>query len=74
MHGNVWEWVRDYFSDNYYGKPPSVDPKGPASGRDRVLRGGGWHDGPDNCRAAHRHRFNAGSRETDFGFRCALEF
>ena len=69
MHGNVWEWVQDYFSDKYYADSPPVDPKGPASGGDRVLRGGGWTNDPGDCRAARRNRNTPGYRSTEGGFR-----
>jgi hypothetical protein len=44
MHGNVLEWVSDYYVANYYSYSPTVDPPGPVSGSVRVLRGGtyGW--------------------------------
>ena len=40
MLGNVWEWVNDWYDQNYYQNSPSQDPDGPASGELRVLRGG----------------------------------
>lgn len=44
MHGNVWEWVNDWFGETYYHKSPTDDPQGPADGPFRVLRGGAfWH-------------------------------
>ncbi|HUY91175.1 MAG TPA: SUMF1/EgtB/PvdO family nonheme iron enzyme [Pirellulales bacterium] len=42
MHGNVWEWVSDWFSTDYYGKSPTDDPQGPLSGTSRVARGGSY--------------------------------
>ena len=42
MHGNVWEWVQDWYLDTYYSVSPTDDPTGPTIGTDRVLRGGGW--------------------------------
>jgi len=74
MHGNVWEWVQDYFNDEYYAESPPVDPKGPASGGARVLRGGSWFDYPDDCRAAPRNRHSPGDRSTNNGFRFVLDF
>jgi formylglycine-generating enzyme required for sulfatase activity len=40
MHGNVFEWVADWSSDEYYRTAPQDDPQGPESGKFRVLRGG----------------------------------
>jgi hypothetical protein len=40
MHGNVHEWVNDFYSETYYGESPTDDPQGPEGGEHRVLRGG----------------------------------
>jgi formylglycine-generating enzyme required for sulfatase activity len=56
VHGNVWQWCNDYYDESYYQSSPSQDPRGPAGGKMRVLRGGAWDCTPDKCRAAYRHK------------------
>ena len=50
MHGNVWEWVSDWKANYLTGA--QTDPEGPASGSDRVRRGGSWYDGGPALRSA----------------------
>lgn len=69
MHGNVWEWVQDWYSANYYAASPSVDPHGPPSGTQRVIRGGGWYDVPVDLRLANRGRARPEVRSAFIGFR-----
>ena len=52
MHGNVWEWCQDWLGD--YPSNSVVDPKGPAKGKHRVLRGGSWYRDAWNLRSAFR--------------------
>jgi formylglycine-generating enzyme required for sulfatase activity len=69
MAGNVWEWVADSYGDYPSGR--QVNPTGPASGEDRVLRGGSWVNDRDPARCACRGRGGPGYWLDDFGFRCA---
>ena len=66
MHGNVWEWCADWCGD-YSGD--AVDPKGPSSGSNRVLRGGSWYTYARSCRSADRYGQGPGYRNIDCGFR-----
>jgi formylglycine-generating enzyme required for sulfatase activity/serine/threonine protein kinase len=71
MHGNVWEWVSDWYGD--YPSDSVIDPIGPSSGSHRINRGGSWNRGASFCRSADRDRFNPGSRIIHLGFRLARD-
>lgn len=67
MHGNVWEWVGDWYGDYPRGKV--TDPSGPSGGSDRVARGGSWDDPAAPCRAADRISRTPGYRSYYLGLR-----
>ena len=71
--GNVWQWVNEWYDQNYYQSSPSQDPQGPASGQYRVLRGGSWSFDPRDARVSFRGYFNPAIRYDFFGFRCGGE-
>ncbi len=54
MAGNVLEWVRDYYVEDYYRFSPEIDPEGPGQGENRVMKGGDWTSGPVGLRCAFR--------------------
>jgi len=74
MHGNVWEWCRDWYAD--YGKERVlIDPTGPASGNTRVLRGGSFSFPPVIVRSAVRATTaQPDDRGNDHGFRLARTY
>jgi formylglycine-generating enzyme required for sulfatase activity len=74
MHGNVFEWCLDYYEEDYYKRCPEQDPQGPASGSDRVLRGGSWYNLFTRfTRSAFRSRSGAAYRYFNNGFRLVRE-
>jgi len=70
MHGNVLEWCLDWYDS--YGTEPVTDPKGPASGSKRVLRGGAWNGDGRYCRSAYRFNGAPSTQYYSFGFRVSL--
>jgi formylglycine-generating enzyme required for sulfatase activity len=73
--GNVWEWTADWFSPDYYRQSAgAVNPKGPATGAEKAIRGGSWLCSDNYCtgyRVAARQHTPRDSGLNNLGFRCA---
>ena len=70
MHGNVWEWVADFYNKAYYAGRPARSPQGPDAGAEHVIRGGSWASDAYSARSGNR----AGTPKPndDIGFRCVV--
>ncbi|MDP8222750.1 MAG: formylglycine-generating enzyme family protein [Candidatus Lernaella stagnicola] len=69
MNGNVMEWVWDWHAP--YPEGEVTNPRGPAEGEHRVLRGGGWRSLARHCRAANRRTNVPSYKMSVIGFRVA---
>ncbi|GEM_PF-3290969 len=77
MYGNVWEWVHDFYSANYYSQSNGAkDPAGPGSGAQHVTRGPGfyWTDGGVALRTSYRLHMSLTHAKNDLGFRCVKPY
>ena len=77
MLGNVWKWLADWYKSDCC-QPlgtaqQKADPKGPPSGTDRVVRGGGWLNNPSSVRLSNRDDNQPEFRDSNLGIRCARE-
>jgi len=73
MLGNVWEWVNDWYGEDYYSASPERDPQGPDSAQVRVERGGSWPYDSGDDRASYRSANTPALGYHSSGFRCGGE-
>ena len=73
MAGNISEWCSDWFERTYYENSPERNPKGPAEGLYRIIRGGAWSDGPKRLTVFFRNWVRPSQRTPNLGFRCVKD-
>jgi len=74
--GNAWEWCSDWFSPDFHRTGPRVDPVGPPTGRQRVMRGGSHlcHDSYcDRYKVSARSSNDPDASTGNLGFRVAAD-
>jgi formylglycine-generating enzyme required for sulfatase activity len=69
MHGNVWEWVTDWYGP--YPLEDLLDPTGPPSGEQRIVRGGSWQSDAGAARCGTRSSRDPATLDAAVGFRVA---
>jgi hypothetical protein len=72
MYGNIMEWCLDWYATYDTSVSPAVDPQGPSSGSDRVMRSSFYYDGSKGMRSAWRAGKNPTNANEQFGFRLCL--
>jgi iron(II)-dependent oxidoreductase len=70
MAGNFWEWVQDYYHENYAGAPTDGSAWEWPATEHRVGRGGAFYNSALRLRASNRG-FRTEARDHSYGFRCA---
>lgn len=72
MAGNVWDSCWDWSDFNYYTTSNgTTDPRGPASGSSRVVRGGSWYNYASHVRCSYRNDTSPSDASDTIGFRSA---
>jgi formylglycine-generating enzyme required for sulfatase activity len=72
MAGNVYQWVNDFYAEQYYDSMPASNPTGPASGDSHVIRGSSFESDAAQLQSAIRHFGGQGYHSRDLGFRCVV--
>ena len=73
LAGNLYEWVTDWYDEEFYTTNPPRNPRGPDEGTAKVQRGGSYINNPYRIRAAFRTKGDPTEHDPHVGFRCAQD-
>ena len=73
LAGNLYEWVSDWYDEDFYAQTPRHNPRGPGAGTTKVQRGGSYINSPYRLRAAFRTKADPTEHDPHVGFRCAQD-
>ena len=73
MHGNAMEWCADWMGAYPRSRLVVTDPKGPRTGRFRMVRGGAWYTPARQTRSAARLGIGPDYYANTIGFRVVVE-
>jgi len=73
LEGNVFQWINDFYGENYYDSMPLANPTGPTSGDTHVIRGSSFEGDATQTLAGIRHFGGNGYHNYDLGLRCVVQ-
>ncbi|MCX5722632.1 MAG: SUMF1/EgtB/PvdO family nonheme iron enzyme [Nitrospirae bacterium] len=71
LAGNLYEWVTDWYDEQFYTKNPAINPRGPVEGTAKVQRGGSYINNSYRLRSSFRTKGDPTEHDPNVGFRCA---
>ncbi len=72
LSGNVFEWVDDWYAEDYYAQTPAENPLGPEEGIYKIYRGGSYLSQDEQVNSIDRYFAKPEEHAADIGFRCVL--
>ena len=73
MSGNLYEWVADWYQEDYYARTAAKNPRGPLQGSAKSQRGGSFTNAVYRLRASFRTKGEPTEHHPRVGFRCAQD-